>query len=164
MSQDLRNEIEKVKSILSELSTKYGRRVEFLLLGSIYDEDDVYDGGFESMSIANQRTFYYYREIIENAARQHRELLRFMEFARMGEFRVVCKNDNIDERKLREIEEERTHWVQKGKEYVVTHIIHNADGLTFQLRHLDGTPLDPPYPYEGYSSVRFDVADYSKLN
>jgi len=163
MSTDLKDEIKKIKESLQSLKGKYGEQVEYVLLGSVY-EDKIYQGGFEVMHVREQKTFYYYREVIKNASSRHRETLKFLDFARLGEFRVICKNDNIDEDKLEKLINSGGDWIVKGREYIVTKVTKNVDGLTFSIRELDGTPLIHSDSLDGYSSIRFDVSDYTKLN
>ena len=160
----LRTDLERVKLLIASMKRKWGKQFEFIFMGTFFDKKGNYTGGFELADVFSSDNYKSYVSVIETMRDHHLEEQRYRHYIRLGEFRVICKNDSISEDYKNLLESSNADWIQAGETYVVTEAIEGPDGFNFRLRTLDGHQLKAPPPIEGYHSLRFVVCDYTKLN
>jgi len=162
----LQKELNSIKKRLDSMVERYGSSFEFMFLATVFNSEKKYEFSVEGVKIVNSGNYSLYREIMDRYELRHRERLRFKHLIKIGEFRVVCVDDNISHENEEIFTEGHGDWLKRGETYVVIGVKDAVveGGLVFNLRNLDGEILHSPYPFLGYNSTRFVPDDYTQLN
>ena len=157
-------EIQKLKVAVARLKRRYGNECELIFMGSVYDSRGECQKSFDLVGVNVLTNYDSYINLLRLSYQRDFEKDRFRYFMKLGEFRVICVNDNMSDANKAFFEKEKADWIRNGETYIVTKITETIDGLMLSLRTVDGKVLNCPVPYEGYNSIRFRIEDYTKLN
>ena len=163
MSNEIQDELNKIKEQLTALKKKYGDKVELIFMASSYENEKKHSG-VDFVNVVNLANFNFYKSILGNFERNHKEWVTYKDLIQLKEFRVVCVDDAITEVMADLFEEKEGDWLEHGQEYVVKKVLTDQRGnLTFEIYDGDHK-LYTPEPYVGYASTRFSPVDYTQLN
>lgn len=159
---------EEARVLLSAIKAAYPENFEYFLQATIYpvkSDDEQRALSVDAFDVKDLKNLVYYKNNIQDKIHTFKEASRFTNLG-FETFRVVCIHDEIPPGMPPEVFDE-DNWIAKGEIYQCYSVkVSMSTNETFlSLRTLDkGQELVPPSPIVGYSSWRFQIADYTKLN
>ena len=161
---NIRKNIEKILEMLRNLKAENPGSFEYIFQGAIYNKnDEALNVSSFNLIEASNFDYYYKQMALEYNFRAEIKRFDMLKWAKVC--RVVCVEDSLppdlDPKKV-----EIRQWVQRLVKYRLVGVNANYEErqLSLHLETLDGEAIVPPFPYDGFSSKRFVLDDYTKLN
>lgn len=109
--------------------------------------------------IGSEEAYKLYQGMLSLNHYKFKERKRFDLITRMNNFRVICVDADFNKTNGYSNSFGRCEELVRGETYLVTNVKDVEGGLDFELEDLDGKALP-----QNYSSFRFVLDDYTKLN
>lgn len=160
----IRKRVTELLAELKALKSEHPEHFEYVFQGSIHSENGILS--VESSNLMDSvKSLPYYIEQLSKKFQFALEIKRFEMMKWAKAIRIVCIVDNLppdlDAKQVKVNE-----WVKRGQVYRLIGLQANYETkeLALNVTTLDGESVIPPLPYAGFSSDRFILDDYGKLN